>query len=384
MTSAYVLTHHSVPNFGANLQAYATSRALAARGIDARYVDFRPPELDAKYRAGVSQAQRAAHAAFCSQHLRLTSPVETLADFEALCRAEPADLYVSGSDAVFRLQPDSGRADLCFPNPYWLVGATGPNGAPPRRVSVAPSAMGCDLSALPAETRAGLAAALAQFDALSVRDPWTAEQIKGLGGDPTLVPDPVFSLLPQIREMRATRPEGRPYIVICSQGRRDAAWVKALTARAEGRGVETVAVPNPEGICDDGTTRRIDLPLDPLDWAALIARSEGYVGGRFHPVVVALTAGVPAVAIDIYHRTPLERKRSKTWLIMREFGCASACHSRAMHRVLTPGLVWAQLGLQRRATQKRLCMGDALAARVAHWFDHAFGPVSQPQQDAAE
>lgn len=367
--TALILTHHSVPNFGANLQAFATVRALEARGMRVQLVDFRPRELEAKYALSVPHAQRAAHAAFVAQRLQLTAPVGDQAEFAALCRAMPADLYVSGSDAVFRLAPASGRADLNFPNPYWLVGAAGPNGRVPVRAALAPSAMGCDLSALPDETKAGVRSALDDFALLSARDAWTARQIAAVGvkGKVTLVPDPVFSLAPLLRA--EARQGGRPYIAICTQGRKSEAWVAALTRLAVAAGYDTLALPTPEGRIDSGTTDRMPLPLDPLDWAHAIAGAAGYIGGRFHPVVISLAAGKASVALDLYHRHPFERARSKTWQIMRRFGVAGACHSRVAHRVLTPSMVWLQLQGQMRNSARYLAIADSLAAEVDAWYD---------------
>lgn len=369
--SALILTHHSVPNFGANLQAFATARALRARGVGVTFLDFRPQELEEKYARSVPEAQRAAHAAFATQHLLVTRPVADQAEFEALCREEPSDLYISGSDAVFRLDPGSTRADLTFPNPYWLVGAAGRDGRAPVKAALAPSAMGCDFSGLLQDARDAAGIALEEFALLSARDAWTADQISGLGIDRkiSLVPDPVFSLAPLLRD-RAIRYQGdRPYIAICTQGRKPASWVAAFTRKAEAAGYDTVALPTPEGRIDSGATRQVPLPLDPLDWAGVIAGASGYIGGRFHPVVISLAAGNAAVALDLYHKHPLERTRSKTWQIMTRFGIGLACHSRGVHRFLTPGMVWAQLRWQMRSTAKRRGQADRLAAEVNNWYD---------------
>lgn len=369
--TAYVLTHHSVPNFGANLQAFATAQALRARGIDARFLDFRPPELEEKYARSVPEAQRAAHAAFAAQHLPITRPVADQAEFEALCREEPADLYISGSDAVFRLDRDSTRADLTFPNPYWLVGAVGRDGRSPVRVALAPSAMGCDFSSIPKDARDGARNALDAFALLSARDAWTAGQIASLGENRPvlLVPDPVFSLGTLLRERAVQHQADRPYIAICTQGRKPESWVAAFTRKADAAGFDTVALPTPEGRIDSGTTHKAPLPLDPLDWAGMIAGAAGYVGGRFHPVVISLAAGNAAVALDLYHRQPFERIRSKTWQIMNRFEVGLACHSRLMHRLMTPGMVWAQLRWQMRNKPTRRVKADQLASEVSSWYD---------------
>ena len=83
---AYVLTHHWVPNFGANLQALGTRRLLEARGYDVKFVDFRPRALVEKYNRSIPEAQRKAHADFVDEYLPQTALVEYQAGFERLVR----------------------------------------------------------------------------------------------------------------------------------------------------------------------------------------------------------------------------------------------------------------------------------------------------------
>ena len=73
---------------------------------------------------------------------------------------------------------------------------------------------------------------------------------------------------------------------------------------------------------------RIPLPLDPLDWYRWIARSKGYVGVRFHPVVIAMACAVPFVAIDLYQRPRYPRISSKTFDMVFRTGLKRRCLSR--------------------------------------------------------
>lgn len=354
---AYVLTHHWVPNFGANLQAYATRRALEARGLTVRFVDYRPPELVEKYSQIVPEAQYAAHAAFVAEHLPMTPAVNSQAEFVDLCADAPAAVYVTGSDAVFRVDATSTRSDLVFPNPYWLVGLPESRHANSIRMAIAPSAMGTRFDKMPQIAREGMRQALERMTHLSARDAWTREQMLSLGckRDVPLIPDPVFLLADLIRCTREHT--GRPYIVLCTQGRLDKRWIEAFTRLAEADGLDTLAVPTPEGTVDEGTSRQLRLPLSPFEWMATIATSSGYVGGRFHPVLISLISGRPVVAIDLYHRHPFARMQSKTWLLMRSFEIERACHSRLSHHFLTPRRVFHQLKLQRstvKATDVRV------------------------------
>lgn len=372
---AYVLTHHWVPNFGANLQAFAVRRALDTRGLDVSFVDFRPPDLVKKYQRTVSSEQRAAHEAFVAEHLPLTDRVSDQTGFRNLCRRSPADVYVTGSDAVFRVSASSMRADLSFPNPYWLVGVDPDSGQKPLRVAISPSAMGAKFAEMAAPVRAEMRAALEAMDHLSARDSWTAAQIASLGCSRQVTPlaDPVFLLADIIRGACA-RPFGRPYIAICTQQRCSPAWIRSFTKIADAEGFDTVAIPTPEGTTDRGAGRTTRLPLKPDEWLSLHANASGYIGVRFHPVVVSLAAGLPVVALDLYHRHPFSRAQSKTWHLMRSFANASACHSQIMHRYLTPTTVWRQLARQMDSIASRRSIADSLAATLDTYLTDAIGP----------
>ena len=138
---------------------------------------------------------------------------------------------------------------------------------------------------------------------------------------------------------------------------------------AEKFGYETVAVPTPEGVLDQGTSRKIDVPLDPIDWLDIHARSSGYVGARFHPVVVSLCAGVPVVSLDMYHKYPFSRRKSKTWLVMRDFGLSNFCFGRLVSDFVSPNFVWGRLAHQRRYIPEKMRIAIFHKSIVENWFN---------------
>lgn len=349
MRTAYVVTHHWVPNFGANLQAYAIRVALSARGLKPVFVDFRPAELVQKYLHSVSAQQAKAHHDFLEEHLPHTERVSSHAEFLDLCRRCPPDILISGSDAVFRLDSKSSRADLSFPNPYWLTGIDTNSERELQRIALAPSAMGTRFRSLPAQTRSLIVDALFEMDAVSARDSWTESQIKSLGysGDCPILADPVFTLHPLIMEYVKQSHPSRPYIVLGTQGAKSSEWITRFSRIAASNGYDTVAVPSPEGVIDYGTTRRASLPLTPFDWLRLLAGSSGYVGGRFHPIIVSLAAGNPVVSLDQYHAHCLDKTSSKSWLLMKDFGLEGACFGRRFHWWTSPRRTWELLQKQR-------------------------------------
>jgi polysaccharide pyruvyl transferase WcaK-like protein len=358
-----VLTHHWVPNFGANLQAYATCRAFSKAGVKTRFCNFRAAEMEAIYDLSVPSEQREMHSAFVARHLTQGPLLRTQSEFEAYCIEHPADIYVTGSDAVFRLKPNSVRADWNFPNPYWLIGLrTGNGGMQPKRIALAASAMGCRFDHLTTRQREDLRNAVDTMDLVSVRDDWTLTQLirVGVNRHLHLVPDPVFSLRDVMLEKRHSSAYSRKYIVLSTGGALSRAWVQSFTELCAENGFDTLALPTPEGEIDQPVTRVVPLPLDPLEWLDVLCGAYGYVGVRYHPVVCSLIAGAAVVSIDRYHRTRLDARKSKTMELMRMFNADRYCFGGVARRVLSPRKAFTLLHRQQpeipaRQTQAKRC-----------------------------
>ena len=126
------------------------------------------------------------------------------------------------------------------------------------------------------------------------------------------------------------------YILLASQKCLSSAWIKRFTVIANQYGYKTVALPSPEGFVDVGTNETIQLPLDPLEWLKIIACSDGYIGGRFHPLVICMSAGVPVLSIDKYHKLPWQCRKSKSWLLLHKFNLNKLCLGRWAHFLITP------------------------------------------------
>ena len=76
-----ILTYHRPCNFGANLQAYASSQYLKSLGHDVKVIDF-IREIDRTYYATkIPQIQHEAHQTFVEQNLPLTKQIMSEGDF---------------------------------------------------------------------------------------------------------------------------------------------------------------------------------------------------------------------------------------------------------------------------------------------------------------
>lgn len=376
MRKAYVLTHHWVPNFGANLQALGTKLALEKRGCDVRFVDFRPPELIELYKKSIPEAQLVAHEEFVLDYLPLSERITTNDEFQELCRTDPADVYITGSDAVFRVSRSSTRADLVFPNPYWLnfpkqKTRQSPDGAV--KIALSPSAMGCKFGEMDSSSRDGMRVALNDINYLSARDEWTRSQMESLQLEKNiqLTPDPVFLLSDMIRNSKEK--QSRPYIAVCTLGKLSNKWLEKFTKLADCEGFDTVALPVPQGFTDGGVTRSVKLPMSPLQWMKTLSSASGYLGVRFHPVVISSIIGNPVVSCDLYHKHYFQRQSSKTWLVMRELGSQQYCHSRFELSFLSPNRVMKEFLRQSQNYEHRACAADQLAAKINSYLNHVLG-----------
>ena len=133
--------------------------------------------------------------------------------------------------------------------------------------------------------------------------------------------------------------QGKPYILLASQNKLSTSWIIKFTKIANNFGFKVVSLPS-EGVVDQGTNASISLPLDPLEWLKIISCSCGYIGGRFHPIVISLASGNPVVSIDKYHKWPWQCIRSKTWLLLRQFRLNYCCFGAWSHKLLSPYYVF--------------------------------------------
>lgn len=203
MPRAGLITFHFAHHYGAQLQAYATMKAIQALGWDCEIIDYRLPHTTktnrlfksgASIRGMVSNAHTALHYApfqrrfqrfedFVAQEMILSSRQYTT--FEELSQACPScDVYISGSDQIWNpyIYQD-GQFDRAFLLDFVREG---------RRISYAPS---LGVPSLPADKGEQLKAYLEPYSALSVREKRGQALIKSLTGrDAQVVLDPTLLL----------------------------------------------------------------------------------------------------------------------------------------------------------------------------------------------
>lgn len=336
-----IITYHWVPNFGANLQALATVSVLKHYGHEVYLINYRPPALVEKFDKTIAADQLKIHDQFLNEYIPQTELCENLQDVEKLNDQYAFDLLISGSDAVFRLNHNINREDTTFPNPFWLTFAKPGQ----RKMYLSASSMGTDFKKLPLEVRRNISQLFDNSEYVLVRDFWTFQELSKISSakiDQSI--DPVFLLNKYFEipdEYRFNH--GKPYILInFYKGVAKSAWINAFISLCEAKGFDVLSIPNPE----DNSFKSVfkfDLPLHPLTWYSAIQNSSGYIGMRFHPIVVAISNQVPFLAFDNYQTRLFNRMTSKTYDLAKKTGNAQSCVNKIDRKFLSPGRAFRKL-----------------------------------------
>ena len=77
-------------------------------------------------------------------------------------------------------------------------------------------------------------------------------------------------------------------------------WYAQLYSKLKEKGFEVINMAMPEGCVDIPCDRKIDVPLPPMEWYAIIKNAQGYIGQRMHPMIVAFNNIVPFFIFDHY------------------------------------------------------------------------------------
>jgi hypothetical protein len=115
-----LLTYHSIPNFGANLQALATVSYLKLKGHNVTVLNYRPLDLEEAYLRKTDPAQIAMHHAFAQDFLPQSRVCRTETDLVKTVKELQCDSIIVGSDAVFHIRSSCATSDITYPNPIWL------------------------------------------------------------------------------------------------------------------------------------------------------------------------------------------------------------------------------------------------------------------------
>lgn len=346
-----ILTYFGVPNFGAQLQALSTVGYLRRTGNEPVVLNWYPEDLKRMYGKRVSAAQIQAHDDFTSSELPLSAPCNSEEELSKMVDASGFDGIIQGSDALFKYQPERLRRHfrkrmLRFVVKQPSVSVEGLQGNPffggylsrlEHKVPAfvyAVSSQNCPYQLLTLRERREMRRRLNCFDEISVRDEWTRDMVKHVMGtrrDIDIHPDPVFSFnqncgksIPSKEEILIRYDLPERYVLFSFwTSKLPKQYVAQIADEVRMAGLIPVAFPMPEGLKGFGLEKQVPLPLNPIDWYALIKYSSGYIGERMHPIVVALHNAVPFFSFDEYGvggQHSFRPESSKTYLIVNRAG----------------------------------------------------------------
>lgn len=350
MKNIGILTYHSVANFGANLQTLSTYSYFKKQGYHPVVINYISQGLEEKDRKNTPLEQYEIHQKFCKEHLEMTEKCHTAEEISRVIRQNHIEGVVIGSDAVAQHHTFKSRIlfpsktilsvlpsieDQTCPNPFWgTFNDCLEEPVPTAMMSV--SNQNSNYKLMTRHEKEVMGQYALKMEYISTRDKRTSNMISMVTkGEliPMVTPDPVFAFNDnvdnQVTEdyIRNKYNLNGKYILLCFDHPRyiKSSWLDEFKSLAKNEGYECVALPLPGGISFAHTLgKQIDLPLDPLEWYALIKYSSGYVGCNMHPIVVSLSNAVPCCSFDNYGiahlRIFIDKKGSKIYHIMKEFG----------------------------------------------------------------
>ena len=301
-----IITVHSVPNYGAVLQAYASAAKLRELGHEATIIDYRQPDLEKLYRFHWRFPPPLKHwlrlrrnTQFVESHQPL-SPARYHSREQFLADVDNYDAFITGSDQVWFTGP------VQYYDPLYFLDfpASGK-----LKISYAPSAGSTtDFGEFTDKVRA----ALSDFHAVSVRDTNTADLVEPLlGARPQEVVDPVF--LHDFEDLAGDPPfGGEPYLVVFGNFNGQEESVRQVAKRQGLEHIISLQYP-----CA-AATKRIASP-SPQDWVNWIKHSSFVLTSYFHGTAFAVKFQRPFLAV------PTPGRRIKTSTLLGWTGLSNRC-----------------------------------------------------------
>lgn len=359
-----ILTHCIANNFGANLQALSTAFYLRNHGYTPIFFYW---DVYLRNRSSkMNQEQLEMHRTFLEQYgFVISKSCSTEEDFLSVMDEYNIQNIIVGSDAVFtystwierfslkKMRLRETTADKSFPNPFWVPFANRSKGC--RYFYLSPSCQSTNYKFIGSKTKALMRRQIKLFSYVCARDTCTKEMIEYILKDETsisITPDPVWGFnynsipIPSKQEICQRFGLKEKYILMsfyrCPLS---SDWIKEFRNIATSDDIAVYCLPMPQGGGIEGIPN-IGLPLNSIDWYALIKYSCGYVGHNMHPIIVSMHNNVPFFSIDQHGKKILKfffEKSSKVYDLMNRFSFHEnrVCEKKISN--ITPGIVYDRL-----------------------------------------
>lgn len=362
-----ILTYHCHSNFGAQLQAISSVGYFKRMGHEPIVLHWYPKDLEEMLSKRIPVEQTDCHKVFTEINLPISNLCRTTKELAAEIERLSLDALFVGSDALFKYTPFKRRkrfsirkfrfVDLTplscqdlLDNPFFgKIGELLSRKIPMVAFSV--SSQNCPYTKMTKKEVAIMSKQMDNFLSITVRDEWTKSMVETINKRKNIkiTPDPVFSFnqncyisIPSKEEIMRRYGLKDNYILMSfSDWYNKESYIRRLAVEFEKSGYQTVGLPMPEKLYAPGMSKKIDLPLNPIDWYALIKYSSGYIGERMHPIIVSIHNNIPFVVFDEYG--VIDRylggllkihhlQSSKTYLILRCAGLEKQLYSYFEHK----------------------------------------------------
>ena len=321
-----LLAYHAACNFGAFLQLLSTVEFIKKQGDEPRVINWIPRDFRKDYDKRPLPEVRELYARFREQYYPMTELCETDKQVADVIEREKIDAVIIGSDAVSQHHPLRERihfpckrivyiahptSDRMYPNCFW--GSFNRHLKNPIPVAViSGSSQDSKYYYIKGRTKERMKQSILCFSYMSVRDDWTQKMVEYLTDKevkPEVTPDPVFAfnynashLIPSKEIIVKKFGIPQDYIILSFKGRNSVnqEWIDEFQKLAKEKGLSCVKLPYADAPAFGEIQYTVGDAISPLDWYALIRYSKGYVENNMHPIVTAITNGVPFFCFDNY------------------------------------------------------------------------------------
>lgn len=319
-----IITFLRAYNFGANLQAFSTYNYLKNKGYEPIFIDYSPTDAIDFY-SKFPQEQALQHQKFFANCVK-TSLCSNSIEVAEQIRKENLKNVIIGSDAVAQHHPFLSQivfpskkfisvsrptSDRMFPNPFW--GDFLKYSPDVNVFLMSASSQQSNYNLFSKRLKNEMFSLVKQFKYISVRDSWTRDMYKCISNGsiiPDITPDPVFAFNFNCADYISSKAQilrkfnlPESYILLGLRNGRSVSskWTVEFETLCNDNGYECIGLPFPYGFANNNqTSKKIELPLSPIEWYSIIKYSSGYVGHNMHSIVSALHNAIPCYSFDQY------------------------------------------------------------------------------------
>lgn len=323
-----LLAYHAVCNFGAMLQLLSTYMFLKNHGHEPVIINWVAKDLENYYAQNTPISQIENQLKLRLQLWKETALCRTIKDVANIISNEQIDAVIIGSDAVAQHHPlferivfpcrniiaiNSVTSDVVFPNPFWGIWTDYLDKPVPVALMSAAS-QDSKYKYISKKLRKQMKERIMAFSYVSVRDVDTQKMFSFITEGqccPSVTPDPVFafnqnaaSLVPSKEKLMKKYGLSGKYMLISFKNEKrcnvSQTWLNKFQDIAKHHGIQCVSLPFSTSLSAGELESEIALPLNPIDWYALLKYSCGYIGNNMHPIVVCIHNTVPFFSFDNY------------------------------------------------------------------------------------